>query len=753
MSEYSAIKAIINQDITTNGQGDITGSILNQVLKDIVDSLGAGYQFFGVATSNTNPGNPDQKCFYIAFEPGTYQYFGNINVPAGISILKFSSSWSIDSYPWSTELIPGATTPVGGGALLNYLSSGDTNNATVNGFISEIYDPNNVLANAVRFRLATNSSTNDRQFWVYNSSGTALLAVSLGLIGEGVFYSSGVYFYIKKYREFDQSAVTVNSTITAQLQLHPNIFIYKQTDDLQTQINRINSNYGYRISQLEVKGNPTNNVTFNSLIPEIYDPGGRLNAATRIQINILQNGFRQIFAYNGDTTIWYDNIVSQPSEWVDNRVLLLNNVYFFFRQLPSETTSYYVTLNASVTNILTECPMIAEHINDVCKISQKNSGIAWYGTSIPAGSETQINFTGFAVSYLRELTTYSLTPSKSQNAYPALIGSLLGANVYNHAVGSSTIAKPASGSNLELRCKALANSIQDICDLIAGCYYINWNTHNFDKKTNNPYGVTSYFNVSNWDQFMAKVTLCLSYSYEVSMICHHLIPAGTAHDAFITAAFGTHYSDFVKGVDIASLCAYRGDVDVFAFDHGWNDSTFSSSVDSDDPTTFYGAYNLILSKLFMYKAGARAVIISDYIENVRCDYQRNIAKRWGCPFAYLPDMTPCITNVTVKTQGYWDNNHNWINSGFTWSISGNSYTSNNTFFGSKTLAQVQAEFNPEQINGVWVWTVRVRDTWLFDTVHPYSDNGARVTKVIASALAEWLINIGTFRLPVPQRFY
>lgn len=94
MSRYSALKTIINQDITTNGQGGITGAILNQVLKDMVDSLGAYYQFGGIATPTTNPGNPDQRVFYIATIAGTYKNFGSLAVPDGFSILKFDESWS-----------------------------------------------------------------------------------------------------------------------------------------------------------------------------------------------------------------------------------------------------------------------------------------------------------------------------------------------------------------------------------------------------------------------------------------------------------------------------------------------------------------------------------------------------------------------------------------------------------------------------------------------------------------------------------
>lgn len=75
MSEYSAIKATIDANIKTNGEQEITGAILNSILNAMVDALGKGYQFIGVATPEINPGTPDEKVFYIA-ERGEYPNFG-----------------------------------------------------------------------------------------------------------------------------------------------------------------------------------------------------------------------------------------------------------------------------------------------------------------------------------------------------------------------------------------------------------------------------------------------------------------------------------------------------------------------------------------------------------------------------------------------------------------------------------------------------------------------------------------------------
>lgn len=97
MSNYKSIKAIINANVKTNGKQEITGSVLNSVLNAMVNSLGAGYQFIGMATP-TNPGSaqtPDYKCFYLATTPGTYTNLGGLVVADGeVAILKYDTSWT-----------------------------------------------------------------------------------------------------------------------------------------------------------------------------------------------------------------------------------------------------------------------------------------------------------------------------------------------------------------------------------------------------------------------------------------------------------------------------------------------------------------------------------------------------------------------------------------------------------------------------------------------------------------------------------
>ena len=94
MSNYNSLKTTIDANIKQNGRQEITGQILNSVLNQMVTTLGAGYQFAGVATTATNPGTPDAKVFYIANGKGTYTNFGGVEVTEDeVVVLYWDSSW------------------------------------------------------------------------------------------------------------------------------------------------------------------------------------------------------------------------------------------------------------------------------------------------------------------------------------------------------------------------------------------------------------------------------------------------------------------------------------------------------------------------------------------------------------------------------------------------------------------------------------------------------------------------------------
>lgn len=97
MANYANLKSAIQQVVKTNGNNEITGALLQQTLFAIVDSLGADYQFMGVATPSTNPGTPDQNVAYIA-GPGTYSNFNNNVIDDGkLGVFKYNGSWVLET--------------------------------------------------------------------------------------------------------------------------------------------------------------------------------------------------------------------------------------------------------------------------------------------------------------------------------------------------------------------------------------------------------------------------------------------------------------------------------------------------------------------------------------------------------------------------------------------------------------------------------------------------------------------------------
>lgn len=94
MANYQTLKSAIQAVVKTNGNNEITGASLQQMLIAMITSLGAHYDFVDVATPYTNPGTPDQNVMYFASTAGTYTNFGGIVVDEGeFCALCWNGSW------------------------------------------------------------------------------------------------------------------------------------------------------------------------------------------------------------------------------------------------------------------------------------------------------------------------------------------------------------------------------------------------------------------------------------------------------------------------------------------------------------------------------------------------------------------------------------------------------------------------------------------------------------------------------------
>ena len=93
---YNGLISYVEHNIKANDNKDITGNLMQQVLKAVINELGAGYQFAGIADDTTEPPTTDAKIFFVC-GAGTYTNFGQgLEVPKGsIGILKYDSVWSL----------------------------------------------------------------------------------------------------------------------------------------------------------------------------------------------------------------------------------------------------------------------------------------------------------------------------------------------------------------------------------------------------------------------------------------------------------------------------------------------------------------------------------------------------------------------------------------------------------------------------------------------------------------------------------
>ena len=92
---YTNLRALIDANIKDNGNQEITGDILQQVLQAMVTALGAGYQYMGVATPAGNPTVDDSKVFWLATAAGTYtNYGGAVLTGDELVILLYGSGWT-----------------------------------------------------------------------------------------------------------------------------------------------------------------------------------------------------------------------------------------------------------------------------------------------------------------------------------------------------------------------------------------------------------------------------------------------------------------------------------------------------------------------------------------------------------------------------------------------------------------------------------------------------------------------------------
>lgn len=102
MGNYEQLKQAVSGVIKANGNQEITGAKMQNVLNTIVSTVGANRTFVGIANKKTNPGTPDGNVFYIAYTAGNYVNFqygtANLTVNPGELAILYNGGDKWDKY-------------------------------------------------------------------------------------------------------------------------------------------------------------------------------------------------------------------------------------------------------------------------------------------------------------------------------------------------------------------------------------------------------------------------------------------------------------------------------------------------------------------------------------------------------------------------------------------------------------------------------------------------------------------------------
>lgn len=109
MANNKALKVAIKAAIKSNANREITGSLLQNILGSVVDSIGANHTLVGLAEPTTQPNTFDPNVFYFASTVGSYPNFTaqRVDEEDGLCIfkLKADNTWEKIVLGASTKMV------------------------------------------------------------------------------------------------------------------------------------------------------------------------------------------------------------------------------------------------------------------------------------------------------------------------------------------------------------------------------------------------------------------------------------------------------------------------------------------------------------------------------------------------------------------------------------------------------------------------------------------------------------------------
>ena len=725
MANFANLKAAINAVIKQNGQGEITGEVMNQVLTTMVNSLGDNYQFAGVATPSTNPGTPDQNVFYMATQAGTYTNFSAIVLQAGISILLWDGSWSSQTF-FTIDAVPtaGSNNFVKSGGVQNELAlgavydvsaknptAGPNNNGKWESLSALLSDANlsTLIPTAwrkggmsikfvqssdnkyVKYRCMAQSFTTDVTQWQgvddEPTAGSDNLVKSGGVVswGEdkyGKYVENAGFVYVKlDASDHILCGIKADGNIYFGAGVPPQVveYIQQKIDELPLG--------GYEDIVAFLDGLEEGEKTLQQLLDEKVDveiSKSLIDSQFAESQSVIDNPeFMQVETDSEKKILGgrrkngrkFENLGIETQNCIldDDDIDTLNdaeNKIALLLDAKNKVLSYRRKDGLLRENVGLSTP----HVDtDELILSQEGIKKFFESTSkenILANSTwigQNIWWCGTSIPAGASKNT------KNERSYPRIVGEMLGVNkMYNEAVGSSCARRISniSGRTYESAGRMMGSSIEDALSIFSDLWTVNDVEHTVTVGPRTM-GITEIPNISTYSDACYQRYFLLSNSYEIKLISKYLISDPIKNENFLREKFGNLYNTLMSLNP--NDYNYQGDIDLFIIDHGHNDSPSPVSaeyINSTDITTYIGAINTYINLIWSYKPKARIMFVSDYdnftLPTQTIQAQQQIAEHWHIPFIDLRKHLPFNINTKVKVRGYWATDGFWHETGFTY---------------------------------------------------------------------------------------
>lgn len=314
-----------------------------------------------------------------------------------------------------------------------------------------------------------------------------------------------------------------------------------------------------------------------------------VTAGQHYQVQSYEQGntnYPFVLFYNANNTI-IGNMTDGSSSYTTKDFIIPDNVTKMCINGSNTDLTHVYTLKTTNTQ---------EYIDNVAGENYwKGKKIVWFGTSIPAGVINAGDVNG-------------------NGAYPTRVGELLGATVYNEAIGSSRVR----GGNYHA---ISANDPMGWSGCEAIGVMLSLSLSRAEKQEI----------INNWDSKWKNIMINPS-QYDASQTSRYL-----------NSSWDTILTKYLTGGSI-------GQCDLYVFDHGYNDGIVTYGftdldeipAQKDNRTYWWGAMNFLVSKILSDNPKAKILIIGHYnysedqsgrganwAGKYVCDAQKAYAEAWG----------------------------------------------------------------------------------------------------------------------------